>query len=1018
MAADDHSGARPAGPVVLRIKLRYDDVGAMVQRFASNVGKSGLFLPTKSIQPVGTEVKFELRLANDVPVLVGLGRVKHVRPQDPENPRAAFGMAIELMRVSREGRDVIIRMIERRRALGLPDVAIPLPEDIEAARRSEVETQPRSDTSAVVREAMAQLASAAPSEQVLSTAQPASGPVAVAKQPRSAGAAAAAAAEAPAPVAVPAERPSTPIAVPAAERPSTLIAVPAAERRSAPVAVLAERPSAPLLTSPRAHSGAIPIAPLAPEKSRPRRPRVEELIDKAAELSAPIIAALPPAELDMQVDLDQVLNRARALAGGELEVELAALCEAAAAPVEINVEAASAELARQLGGKPIAKRDRSGSSRWVPPPPVAELRAKTPVVIAEPAVQRRAVAEPSEPAPAPDFSTKARAETELAPSATIAEAVEVALDASPSIVPQESYVMRATTPTSEQRYEDALAAEVAAVTTESTTNVGAERTAMPTTGEDHEDAFVMNASTTTALEDPAAAADALDPETLPPRSLAPVLDVPTEQGAALMIDDDADLSSFERALDAARVHTGVSAQAAPAPAEPSELDDEPAELLASGEYQLADDDLPPERTQIGGSGFAPEYPSIPDQLAAQLDAQLAEAEAEAERDLAGHFDEPSRYADAAHPGEPAAEEEVSDLDVLAEADEEDAELLAAQTDRPRRFDAAPAAYEGTPYASPPAERPGTFDATPAAYDPTPYAPTPFAPTPHAPPPTDDFASRLDLDDDEPPPSDDFDRQAARDFDAGVPSHDDRYDRAVPQHEYVEPIRPSMPEPISDGGRVPRYRRASSEPSAGYTVAEDLPQPALQLPDDGIDEFDEPHNYAPGPPGPPRPSGPDPRLLRHGRPTTDAPNEDLEDALAALDVDFDELAQLEHRRPRRPTPSRPTPSSISAPRPLPGLPLERPVTGPVPIAKSPTGQVPMAKPPTGQVPIRTPIANQPPVASVPRAKSATGGAVAKTRPPPIPAAARRQPTRQVPVIKPPIQRATTDDGVLIDFDEDE
>ena len=42
MAADDASGARP--PVVLRIKLRYDDLDTMVQRFATNVGKSGLFL--------------------------------------------------------------------------------------------------------------------------------------------------------------------------------------------------------------------------------------------------------------------------------------------------------------------------------------------------------------------------------------------------------------------------------------------------------------------------------------------------------------------------------------------------------------------------------------------------------------------------------------------------------------------------------------------------------------------------------------------------------------------------------------------------------------------------------------------------------------------------------------------------------------------------------------------------------------------------------------------------------------
>src|SRR5258706_5812936 len=142
MPADDPSGARP-GPVVLRIKLRYDDIETMVQRFAVNIGRSGLFLPTKSIQPIGTEIKFELRIANDTPVLVGLGRVKSSRAPDPTNPRAAFGMAIELLRVTREGREVIIRMIERRRVLNLPDVAIPMPEDVDAAKRADVEIQPR-----------------------------------------------------------------------------------------------------------------------------------------------------------------------------------------------------------------------------------------------------------------------------------------------------------------------------------------------------------------------------------------------------------------------------------------------------------------------------------------------------------------------------------------------------------------------------------------------------------------------------------------------------------------------------------------------------------------------------------------------------------------------------------------------------------------------------------------------------------------------------------------------------------
>src|SRR3954466_3069653 len=102
MAPDEPSGQKPA-PVVLRIKLRYDDVEAMVQRFAPNVGKSGLFLPEKSLQPVGAEVKFELRLADDPRRRVGLGRVKAAKAPHPAAPRAAFGMPADRMRVPAGG---------------------------------------------------------------------------------------------------------------------------------------------------------------------------------------------------------------------------------------------------------------------------------------------------------------------------------------------------------------------------------------------------------------------------------------------------------------------------------------------------------------------------------------------------------------------------------------------------------------------------------------------------------------------------------------------------------------------------------------------------------------------------------------------------------------------------------------------------------------------------------------------------------------------------------------------------
>ncbi|MBA2543502.1 MAG: hypothetical protein H0V17_27925, partial [Deltaproteobacteria bacterium] len=350
----DPPGSRPAAPVVLRIKLRYDDVDAMVNRFAPNVGKSGLFLPTKSLQPVGAEVKFELRLSNDTPVLLGLGRVKVTKPPDPANPKASFGMAIELMRVTRESRDLILRMLERRKQLGLAEVAIPMPADLDAARRSDMV-----DTG--VREVR----------------DPVSSPIATVS------------------------------------------------------AHVDSAPSEALLTAPRRQSGPMAIAkvtvidPLPPEPARRKRPMLAELIERA---SGPIGAVIVPG-LDEDVDVGAVLARARILAGGDLDAELEALREAQATPIEISIEAASAELARQLGGAAVRRdsRGHAAPTGWAPPPavaaksPVDELPAGAAVEATPDAiVESSAVTTPVTVEPAPTMMAPEAADTMSDPAAAAA----------------------------------------------------------------------------------------------------------------------------------------------------------------------------------------------------------------------------------------------------------------------------------------------------------------------------------------------------------------------------------------------------------------------------------------------------------------------------------------------------------------------------------------------------------------------------------------------------------------------
>ena len=105
----------------LRVKVRYPDVETFVERFAVNVGRSGLFIPTPTPKPVGTEVRFEVRLGDDRVVLIGQGVVRWLREAAPDRTRATTGMAIELQRVSRESRDVLMKMLQVRKRRGLID---------------------------------------------------------------------------------------------------------------------------------------------------------------------------------------------------------------------------------------------------------------------------------------------------------------------------------------------------------------------------------------------------------------------------------------------------------------------------------------------------------------------------------------------------------------------------------------------------------------------------------------------------------------------------------------------------------------------------------------------------------------------------------------------------------------------------------------------------------------------------------------------------------------------------------
>jgi hypothetical protein len=128
MGEDTKSGASQKS-VVLRLKLKYDSISTFLDRFSPNIGRSGIFLHSKTPRPVGTEIRFELLLANDEPMIVGVGVVKDVMGPGTAYPERPSGMLLEFSKVTRQSREVILKVIARRAELGLSDSegGLPLP---------------------------------------------------------------------------------------------------------------------------------------------------------------------------------------------------------------------------------------------------------------------------------------------------------------------------------------------------------------------------------------------------------------------------------------------------------------------------------------------------------------------------------------------------------------------------------------------------------------------------------------------------------------------------------------------------------------------------------------------------------------------------------------------------------------------------------------------------------------------------------------------------------------------------
>jgi hypothetical protein len=106
-----------AKSAALRIKLKYPDVDVFLQRYGPNLSKTAVFIATKTLKPVGTNIRFEFVLVNEAgeqPVFRGEGTVDSLREGDAVGPGKPHGMSVKFSRLFGDGEQLIARALKLR----------------------------------------------------------------------------------------------------------------------------------------------------------------------------------------------------------------------------------------------------------------------------------------------------------------------------------------------------------------------------------------------------------------------------------------------------------------------------------------------------------------------------------------------------------------------------------------------------------------------------------------------------------------------------------------------------------------------------------------------------------------------------------------------------------------------------------------------------------------------------------------------------------------------------------------
>ena len=100
----------------VRIRLRFASFDALIDKFAPNITRGGVFIASRTPLPIGSTFAFEIQLAGGEVALAGDGKVTWVKAFDPAAPQKPHGMGVQFLRLDNPSRELLNKILARKAA--------------------------------------------------------------------------------------------------------------------------------------------------------------------------------------------------------------------------------------------------------------------------------------------------------------------------------------------------------------------------------------------------------------------------------------------------------------------------------------------------------------------------------------------------------------------------------------------------------------------------------------------------------------------------------------------------------------------------------------------------------------------------------------------------------------------------------------------------------------------------------------------------------------------------------------